>query len=163
MASLFICLLSGMVLILKVCNKCPDQTAYMIKAIWPSYPVYLRRAIVWPCASCRFDLARHVKTDIFYHSVVNITKTCLYNSEHLKPHFYIVKLGFTGVYIIFFLFFAQNVDCGYSLESLRRIFWNIKSIRVFFIWKVSVFRWFFLYMNRRVLVMIRYIPIWEEQ
>ena len=31
--------------------------------------------------------------------------------DPLKPHFYIVKLGFTGVYIIF-LIFAQNTDCG---------------------------------------------------
>ena len=31
-----------------------------------------------------------------------ITKRCLYNFEPLKPHFYIVKLGFTGVYIIFY-------------------------------------------------------------
>ena len=30
-----------------------------------------------------------------------IMKTCLYNFDPLKPHFYIVKLGFTGVYIIF--------------------------------------------------------------
>ena len=30
-----------------------------------------------------------------------ITKTCLYNFDPLKPHFYTVKLGFTGVYIIF--------------------------------------------------------------
>ena len=30
-----------------------------------------------------------------------ITKTCLYNFEPLKPHFYIVKLGFTGVSVIF--------------------------------------------------------------
>ena len=32
----------------------------------------------------------------------HITKTCLYmyNADPLKPHFYIVKLGFTGVYII---------------------------------------------------------------
>ena len=37
----------------------------------------------------------------------------------LKSHFYIVKLGFTGVYIIF-LMFAQNIDCGYSLEPPRR-------------------------------------------
>ena len=29
-----------------------------------------------------------------------ITKTCLYNSDPLEPHFYIVKLGFTGLYII---------------------------------------------------------------
>ena len=40
-----------------------------------------------------------------------ITKTCLYIFDPLKPHFYIVKLGFTGVYIIF-LIFAQNIDCG---------------------------------------------------
>ena len=48
-----------------------------------------------------------------------ITKTCLYILDPLKPHFYIVKLGFTGVYIIF-LIFAQNIDCGYSLELPRR-------------------------------------------
>ena len=30
-----------------------------------------------------------------------IMKTCLYNFDPLKPHFYIVKLGFTGVFIIF--------------------------------------------------------------
>ena len=29
--------------------------------------------------------------------------------------FYIVKLGFTGVYV-FFLFLLQNIDRGYSLE-----------------------------------------------
>ena len=48
-----------------------------------------------------------------------ITKTYLYNFDPLKPHFYIVKLGFTGVYIIF-LISAQNIDCGYSLEPPRR-------------------------------------------
>ena len=50
---------------------------------------------------------------------VFITKTYLYNFDSLKPHFYIVKLGFTGVYIIF-LISAQNIDCGYSLEPPRR-------------------------------------------
>ena len=30
-------------------------------------------------------------------------KTRLYNFDPLKPHFYIVKLGFTGVYIIFLI------------------------------------------------------------
>ena len=34
---------------------------------------------------------------------LNITKTYLYNFDPLKPHFYIVKLGFTGVYIIFLI------------------------------------------------------------
>ena len=48
-----------------------------------------------------------------------ITKTCLYNVYPLKPHFYRVKVGFTGVYINF-LISAQNIDCGYSLEPPRR-------------------------------------------
>ena len=46
-------------------------------------------------------------------------KTYLYNFDPLKPHFYIVKLGFTGVYIIF-LFLLKDIDCGYSLELPRR-------------------------------------------
>ena len=48
-----------------------------------------------------------------------ITKAYLYNVDLLKPHFNIVKLGFTGVYNIF-LISAPNVDCGYSLEPPRR-------------------------------------------
>ena len=48
-----------------------------------------------------------------------ITKTFLYNVDPLKPHFHIVKLGFTGVYIIF-LYLLKNIDCGYSLELPRR-------------------------------------------
>ena len=34
---------------------------------------------------------------------VFIMKTCLYNFDLLKSHFYKVKLGFTGVYIIFLI------------------------------------------------------------
>ena len=49
-----------------------------------------------------------------------ITKTCLYNNiGPLKPPFYLVKLGFTGIYIICFIS-AQHIDCGYSLEPPRR-------------------------------------------
>ena len=46
-------------------------------------------------------------------------KTCLYNYDPLQPHFYIVKLGFTGVYIICLIFCLKNIDCGYSLEPPR--------------------------------------------
>ena len=46
------------------------------------------------------------------------SKTRLYNFDHLNPHFYIVKLGFTGVYIIF-LSFAENINCWYLLEPPR--------------------------------------------
>ena len=41
------------------------------------------------------------------------------NEYPLKPHFYIVKLGYAGVYL-FFLFLLQNIDRGYSLEPPRR-------------------------------------------
>ena len=45
----------------------------------------------------------------------SITKTSLCYEDPLTPHFYIVKLGCTGVYN-FFLFLLLNIDCGYSLE-----------------------------------------------
>ena len=48
-----------------------------------------------------------------------ITKTCLYNFDPLTTHFYIVKLGFIGVHIIFLI------------ET-----WNISD---FFIWIFSFF------------------------
>ena len=62
----------------------------------------------------------HAKTSqITDNCCVFITKTYLYNFDPLKPHFYIINLGFTGVYIIFHIS-AQNIDCGYSLEPPRR-------------------------------------------
>ena len=50
---------------------------------------------------------------------LDITKTCLYNFDPLKPHFYIIKLGFTRVYIIFRIS-AQKHKLWYSLEPPRR-------------------------------------------
>ena len=74
-----------------------------------------------------------------------ITKTCLYNFDPLKPHFYIVKLGFTGVYIIF-LISAQNIDCGY--EQKYEKYQNFLSENFqFLVVKCSI------YLNRRVFVM----------
>ena len=107
-----------------------------------------------------------------------ITKVTISSRKHayimmtpLKPHFYIVKLGFTGVYIIF-IFLLKNIDCGYSLEPPRRgcsneylqsMFWaEIWNIANFLIWKFSVFggEIFCIYLNRRVFVMsrLRLIP-----
>ena len=63
----------------------------------------------------------------------SITKTCLYNFDPLKPHFYIVKLGFTGVYIIF-LISVQNIDCGYSFEQ------KYENIRVFYLKSLGFWR-----------------------
>ena len=95
--------------------------------------------------SATFRLARSWMRDIWYNI---ITKTHLYSFDPLKPHFYIVKLGFTGVYINF-LFLLKNIDCGYTLEPPHRggsnaysqsMFWTgIWKISDFFIWKFSLF------------------------
>ena len=45
-----------------------------------------------------FQLKRVVITLQGYLISTIITKTCLNNFDSLKPHFYTVKLGFTGVY-----------------------------------------------------------------
>ena len=89
------------------------------------------------------------------YRVTIITKTCLYNFDPLKPHFYIVKLGFTGVYIIF-LFLLKNIDCGYSLEPPQSMFrQKILKISDFFLSENFEFLEvkFSIYMNRRVFVM----------
>ena len=102
---------------------------------------------------------------MYIYSVVVITKTYLYNFDPFKPHFYIVKLGFTGVYIIF-LISAQNIDCGYSLEPPRRggsneylqstfLIRNMTNIRIFYL---KIFHFlvikFSVYLNRHVFVML---------
>ena len=93
----------------------------------------------------------------------SITKTCLYIFYSLKPLFYIVKLGFTGVYVIF-LISAQKHKFGYSLEPPRRGGSNEYPQSMFWIeiWKISGFYLkmfsflvmkFSIYLNRRVFIM----------
>ena len=103
---------------------------------------------------------RPVKTDQPGHPsslisvfAVRITKTCLYNFDPLKPHFYIVKLGFTGVYIIFLISAPssrrfQRVPTIYVLSRKYKIsdFFKLK-ISYFLVIKFSV------YFNRHVFVM----------
>ena len=70
---------------------------------WP-----FRAANVWIKSLTKWNRKQKLIGVAFF-----ITKTCLYSFDPLKPHFYTVKLGFTGVYVIF-LISAQNIDCGYS-------------------------------------------------
>ena len=46
--------------------------------------------------------------EVNLQTFVFITKTCLYNFDSLKPHFYIVKLGFTGGKTLFFIFLLKT-------------------------------------------------------
>ena len=83
-----------------------------------------RTVIAWSdCVDAKADLGLHclhMPEDKFLHAMTHlmmligwrfffccflllITKTYLYNFDPLKPHFYIVKLGFTWVYIIFLI------------------------------------------------------------
>ena len=50
-----------------------------------------------------FPLEHNAEVSHKKHHAEIITKTCLYNFDPLKSHFYIIKLGFTGVYIIFLI------------------------------------------------------------
>ena len=83
----------------------------------------------------------------------------------LKPQCYIVKLGLQE-YALFFLFLLKNIDCGYSLEPPRRGGSNEYPQSMFWaeIWKISdilsenvqfLVVKFLIYLNRRVLVMIK--------
>ena len=52
------------------------------------------------------DPFSHDEANTFHHANTHI---------EFRPHFYIVKLGFTwGKH--YFLIFAFNINCGYSLE-----------------------------------------------
>ena len=48
----------------------------------------------------------------FQNQWILITETYLHNFDPLKPHFYIVKLGFTGVYNIFSYFCSKTKIVG---------------------------------------------------
>ena len=65
----------------------------------------------------------------------NITKTCLCNFDPLKPNFYIIKLGFTGVCIIFFGYSLEPPRRGGSNEYPQSMFLsrNMKNMRFFYL------------------------------
>ena len=58
-------------------------------------------------------------SEIFLNRKQGITKTCLYNSDPIAPHFYTGNWGLLE-YTLFFLFLFKNIDCRYTLEPPRR-------------------------------------------
>ena len=66
-----------------------------LKEIWRLYTLA-------NCKQSTHKLPRCLNRFYWYQNftIESITKTRLYNFDPLEPHFYIVKLGFTGVYII---------------------------------------------------------------
>ena len=96
-----------------------------------SFALFLRNDKIW-------------KDDVLFVLslfIPDITKTYLYNFDPLRPHFYIVKLGITVIYIIF-LISTQKHRLWYSFEPSRRGGSNEYPQSMFFlaeIWKISDF------------------------
>ena len=70
-----------------------------------------------------------------------IPKTRLYNFDPLKPDFYVVKLGFTGVYTIFLI--SVQKHRLWVLVRNRQIYVlsrNRQNIRIFYL-KIFIFWW----------------------
>ena len=93
-----------------------------------------------------------------------ITKTYLCNFDPLKPHFYIVKLGFTGLYIIF-LISAQKHRLWVLTSTHNLCFKQIYEKYQSFLPENFQFLEvkFSIYLNRCVFVMIPKICIQQTQ
>ena len=96
----------------------------------------------------------------FTNNFLFIMKTCLYNFDPLKPHFYIVKLGFTGVYIIF-LISAQKHRLWVLVRTASASIHNLCFEQKYGKYQSFLpenFRFlevkFSIYLNRRVFVML---------
>ena len=95
-----------------------------------------------------------------------ITKTCLHNFDPFKPHLYIIKLGFTGVYIIVLfsdpkhrLWVLVRTASQRRFKRVSTIYIlsrNMKNIRVFLSENFQFLEVkFSIYLNRHVFVMRR--------
>ena len=110
-------------------------------------------------------LANPATINLIKGTVHVITKTCLYKVDPLKPHFYIVKLGFTGVYIIFLISIQKHrlwvpVRTEAVLTGTHNLCFEQKceryqnfDLKIFIFFLVVKFS---VYLNRRVFVMGRF-------
>ena len=99
-----------------------------------------------------------------------ITKTCLYKFDLLESHFYILKLGFTGVYIIFLISVQTHrlwvlVSTEAVLTSTHSLYFEQKSKNQNFYLKIFVLLVvkFSVYLNRLVFVMICFSSLWYRR
>ena len=94
-----------------------------------------------------------------FYCTLLITKTYPHKFDPIKPHFYIVKLRFTGVNIIFLIFARKHrlwvlVRTEAVLTSTYNLCFeqNNEKYQFFFYLKISYFVGE-IYLNRRVFVM----------
>ena len=105
-------------------------------------------------------ISLHIRTDAHPDLSLHITRTYLYNFDPRKPHFYIVKLGFTWVHIIFLIsakkhrlwVLVRTASNEYTFYVLSR---NMKNIRVYLSENFQFLEVkFSICLNRCVLVML---------
>ena len=84
-----------------------------------------------------------------------IMKTCLYNFDPLKPHFYIVKLGFAGVCYFSYFCSKHRLWVLVRVPTIYVLSRNMKNITVSY--RSENFKFlekkFSIYLNRCVFVM----------
>ena len=106
------------------------------------------------CCSICIEIPTQLLYSSWKHAYIILTP--------LKPHFYIVRLGFTGVYFIFLIFAQKHrlwVLVRTASPSTQSMFWaklwKISEFLFFFYYlKFFSFGNFFIYLNRHVFVMI---------
>ena len=124
-----------------------------------SRPRFIRVRQFWQSYRLLESISIPLKNRHSSCSVIIIAETRIYNTDPLKPHFYIVKLGFTGVYIIF-LSFAQKhrlwvlVRTASSRQGYQDVWYTYENYQNFSSENVHFLMVKFpIYLNRRVFVM----------
>ena len=123
----------------------------------------MRKRTYWRAPNEYSDQPAHPHKETV-HPWLPITKTYLYIFDPLKPPFYIVKLGFTGVYIIFLIFAQKHILWVLVRTASPRRFERVPTIYVlnrimknirFFLSENFPFLVvkFSIYLNRRVFAM----------
>ena len=164
-------------------NEDSNQPAHSLRLI-RVFVVHMKKlyTLSYPnCAQWRFwSHSANAQAELNLRWTHIITKTYLYNVDPLYPNFYIVKLGFTGLYVIFLISAqkhrlwvlvrtsTQKHRLWYSLEPPRQggsneypqsMFWAV-------VWKISellseklqvLVVKFSIYLNRRVFVMCPWV------
>ena len=98
------------------CKRITRRSIAIDKVIYSSKSYILRRSAHWVCMFVTnvrkiillFYLLEGLLLKERICSLLYITKTCLFNFDPLKPHFHIVNLGFTRVYISFLIFAKKH-------------------------------------------------------
>ena len=89
-------------------NTIPEKIVMDILANWLKRQPKVNDKVILPTSKHNKD-----------KSLIVIRIACPCDSYPLTPHIYIVKLGFTGVYIIFSFFLLQRVPTIYVLSKKK--------------------------------------------